>query len=110
MIEMLAETSTERLNMFPAKHGISKYYSPNTIMSKELLEYNKHCKYSFGEYVQAHHQNQPMSTMKECAINGIYLRPNTNKQGGHIVMNLSTGKEITRGKVTPIPLTPIVQE
>ena len=65
MIEELAVISTNRLNMFPAKHGISSYYSPATIVTGKVLDYNKHCKYEFGEYVQVHNQNNPTNEMME---------------------------------------------
>ena len=42
----LAELVTERLNMFPAKHGISKCCSPNAIVSKQPLDCKKHCRAS----------------------------------------------------------------
>ena len=109
MIQELAELVTERLNMFPAKHGISQYYSPAVIMNRRPLDYNKHCKHSFGEYVQAGQQNDPTNTPIERTIDAIYMRPNDNQQGGHRVMNLNTGKIITRNKVITIPLTKIVQ-
>ena len=55
----------ERINMFPAKHGMSECFSPNAIMNKEQMDFNKHCKYSFGEFAQAHHQNNPTNTVEE---------------------------------------------
>ena len=110
MIQELAELVTERLNMFPAKHGISQYYSPAVIMNRRPLDYTKHCQHSFGEYVQAGQQNDPTNTTIERTIDAIYMRPNDNQQGGHRVMNLNTGKIITRNKVITIPLTKIVKD
>ena len=57
------------------------YYSPEAIVTQKALDYNKHCKYSFGEYVQAHHENLNTNDMKERTIDAIYLRPNSNMQG-----------------------------
>ena len=74
-------------------------------MTKKVLDYNKHCKYEFGEYVQAHHQNNKVNDMKERTIDAIYLKPNDNKHGGHVLMNLNTGERKIRGNVTPLPLT-----
>ena len=73
------------------------------------MDYNKHCKYSFGEYIQAHHQNVIRNDMTAHTIDAIYLYPNYNTQGGHICMNLNTGKHITCSKVTPIPLPEVVK-
>ena len=64
MIKVLAIISIDRLNMFPAKHGVLSYYSPVAIMTQLMLDYNKHCKYSFGEYVQAH----PNTTDKNMTV------------------------------------------
>ena len=45
MIIALAESCATKLNMFPAKHGISNYYSPETIITGRTLDYNKHCQH-----------------------------------------------------------------
>ena len=47
--------------------------------------------------------------MKERTIDAIYLCPNINIQGGHVCMNLSTGKRITRNKITPVPMSEVVK-
>ena len=44
--------------------------------------------------------SEPTNDMTERGIDGIYLRPNENDQGGHLVMNLNTGRRISRNKVT----------
>jgi len=79
-------------------------------MTQQPLDYNKHCKYKFGEYLQAHHQNQPTNTMAERTINAIYLQPNDNTQGGHVLMNLNTGEKFSRGQVAAVPLTQAVKD
>ena len=96
MIKALAELSAERLNYFPVKHGLSLYYSPENIVTKKVLDCNKHYKYEFREYVQAHHWNNKANDMKGRTIDAIYLRPNDNKQGGHVLMNLNTRERIIR--------------
>ena len=73
LINELAKFGTKRLNYFPVKKGISKYYSPSTVLTRKILDYNKHCKNKFGAYLQAHQQNQPTNTMMERSINGIYI-------------------------------------
>ena len=96
MIIALGEQVAKRLNMFPAKNGISEYYSPETIVTGRMLDYKKHLQHEFGEYVQGTNQNNPTRSMIERCIDGIYLYPNMNKQGGHVIMNLSTGRVLTR--------------
>ena len=110
MIQALVEYATEQFNIFPSKHRISSYYSLRLIMTQQPLEYNKHCKYKFGEYVQAHHQNQPTNTMAEQKINTIYLRPSNNTHGRHVLMNLNTGEKFLRGRVTAVPLMQAVKD
>ena len=46
--------AAKKLIFFPIKNGVSKHYSPRMILHKENLDYEKHCKYVLGEYVQAH--------------------------------------------------------
>ena len=96
MIIKLAEMSADRLNWFPANNGVSKYSSPRTIIEDRLLDYKKDCAHEFGTYVQAHTQNTPVNSMNERTLDCIYLRSNNNNQGGHVVINLHTGKRITR--------------
>ena len=78
MIIYLALSTTAKLNYFPSKQGLSKYYSPRMLLHRRNLEFNKHCQFSFGAYVQAYNENNPMNTMQERAINCIYLRPTTS--------------------------------
>ena len=62
MIKYLVLTSTEQLNYFPAKGGISDTLSPRVILRKGNLNYTKHCKYSFGAYIQAHDETYEKNT------------------------------------------------
>ena len=82
MIEALCELVTDRLNLFPAKTGILECCSPNTIVSKQPLDCEKHCQCSFGDHAQASQQNKPTNAMVECTIDAICVRPNDNEQGG----------------------------
>ena len=47
----------------------------------------------------------PTQSMVERAVDAICLRPNSNRQGGHRVVNLHTGKPIAQNKVAPVPMT-----
>ena len=108
MIKYLALISTRMLNFFPVKGGILKYYSPNMIMNKSRLDYDKHCKVQFGAYVQAYRETQPKNSQDARTIDAVYLRPTDNQQGGHEVLNLNTGRVITTLTVTEIPVTEVV--
>jgi hypothetical protein len=43
LIRYLVQTQASQLNLFPAKGGISPYYSPSTILGLPTLDYAKHC-------------------------------------------------------------------
>ena len=57
MIRYLTMVSGMQLNFFPAKGGVSTYYSPRMIMDQTNLDYTKHCTTPFGAYVQAYHKS-----------------------------------------------------
>ena len=39
------------LNMFPHKDGVYQDLSPRAIITGQDIDYNKHCKLEFGEYM-----------------------------------------------------------
>ena len=55
MIEQLAMSITDHITWFPVKGGISKHYSPYTILSLKVINFKKRLMNSFGDYVQANH-------------------------------------------------------
>jgi hypothetical protein len=59
MTKFLVIDAAKKLNFFPAKLGISKYYSPRMIMHQKNLNYSKHCNFTFGAYIQAHDEPSP---------------------------------------------------
>jgi hypothetical protein len=107
MLQYLAMISTHQLNYFPAKGGISPYFSPHAILTGRPLDYEKHCQIPFGAYVQANNEPNPTNTNAP-TIDCIYLRPFPNLQGGHDLINLKTGRVITRRRVTEFPVTELV--
>ena len=97
MVKYAVIEMTARLNYFPAKNGISKFHSPNTILHGKPLDYNKHCRYAFGAYVQAHDDDiTNKNSMQPRTLDCIYLRPVTNQQGGHELLTLDKWSIITR--------------
>ena len=93
------------LNLFPAKDGVSKHYSPKMILTNESLDYDKHFQVAFGQYVQVNHESNQKNSNIARTLDAIYLRPNNNIQSGHEVMDLSTGRVITKLVVNPIPMS-----
>jgi hypothetical protein len=74
MQQVLVMDSARKLNYFPPRGATSHFYSSRMIMHKEVLDYEKHCVFSFGTYVQAHDENDPTNSLK----------PRASKiQGGH---------------------------
>ena len=106
MIQELVSQSAAKLNYFPAKHGVSKYYSPRMILHQVNLDYDKHCRYAFGTYVQAHDEPGNTSTNASRSLDCIYLSHNSrNTQGGHRLLHLPTNRIVIRRNITPSPIT-----
>jgi hypothetical protein len=108
MLRYLAMVCAQQLNFFPAKGGVSPYYSPHVLLGGRDLDYNKHCQVPFGAYVQAVQENNPKNTNAPRTIEAIYLRPSNNIQGGHELMDLNSGRVITRPRVWELPVTSLV--
>ena len=103
MLVPFCEESNHCLRIVPAKGGISEDLSPYTIMTHRHVDYETDLKYSFGSYVGANEDGD--NTMKDRILDCIYLRPTRNLQGGHEVMDLRTGRVITRPRVWLLPMT-----
>jgi hypothetical protein len=108
LIRYLVTTQASQLNLFPAKGGISPYYSPRTILGLPVLDYNKHCTVPFGAYVQANHEMNQTNSNAARTIDAIYLHPAINMQGGHELYDFNSNRVITRARVTQIPVTDMV--
>ena len=72
MIKAGLEEVTMKLNCVVPKEGVSKQYSPYTILHKRPLDYQKHCKYAHGTYVQAEDEFHPKNTMRARTMDAIY--------------------------------------
>ena len=61
IIEM-AKASVFWLNSLPQKNGLDSKLSPRTIVTGQKLDFKRHCRFQFGEYVQTHEEhNNSMS-------------------------------------------------
>jgi hypothetical protein len=92
------------INAFPPSSGVSKTYSPRTIMTGSILDYVKHCKLPVGAYVETHEENTPTNTMKERTRAAICLGPTANFQGSYKFLCLRTGRRITRKQFQEMPM------
>ena len=79
MIRYLAMVCARQLNLFPAKHGISKHYSPHMIITGRNFDYKKYCVCEFGAYVQG--TTKTTNTNLARTIDAIYLRPANSING-----------------------------
>ena len=90
------------LNTFSPSSSVHETLSPRTIITGKNIDFNKHCKYEFGTYVQTHEQTD--NTMRARTVGAIALRPNGNDQGGYYFLSLITGRRLDRLHATPLPM------
>ena len=108
LVKIMVTESPRKLNYFPNKNGVSKYYSPSMIVAQENLDSDRHCKYACGDYVQAHEEPEHTNTNAARSLDCLYLRPAPKSQSGHELLHLQTNKIITRRNLTPVPITPSI--
>ena len=106
MIKSLAYEVTKEANYFPVKDGVSTILSPRQLIDRKNLDYNRDFGIPFGSYVAATAATD--ITPKARTRSSIYLGTPDNIQGGHLVMSLEAGFEISSSKVTKLPITDIV--
>ena len=90
------------LNMFLHKGGISQTMSLHTLLTGLTMNYNRHCRLEFGEYVQTHEEHD--NSLNPRTIGALALHPTGNVQGGYFFFSLTTGKVINRMRWTTIPM------
>lgn len=102
MIMKLTKSVLFWLNSVPPTNGISSTQSPRQIVTGHTIDYNKHCRYHFGEYVQTHEEHN--NSLNTRTIGAIALRPTGNHQGGYYFMSLVTGRVVNRLHATKLPM------
>jgi hypothetical protein len=108
LVKYLVMESAKKLNYFPNKNGVSKYYSPRMILHQENIDYERHCEYRIGEYVLAHDEPARTNTNAPRALDCIYLCATESIQEGHELLHLQMNSVITRHKLTKMVLTPSI--
>jgi hypothetical protein len=73
LVKYIVMESAKKLNFFPNKYGVSKVFSPRMIMHHENLDYERHCTYQIGEFVQAHEEPTHTNTNAPRSLDCIYL-------------------------------------
>ena len=73
------------------------------------MNFERHCRIPLLQTALAHDEPTPLNSLKARAIEGVYLGPTNNVQGGHWVYNLETKAKITCQYITEVPegLTPL---
>ena len=91
------------LNAYPRKPGVTDTMNPRTSITELMIDYNKHNKLQFGEYVQTHklHKNR---TGTARTIGALSLSPKRNDQGGKRFYSLRTVRMINYIHCTPSPI------
>jgi hypothetical protein len=90
------------LNGFPHPLGISQVLSPRTIVTGLTINYTKHCRIEYGQYVQTHEKHD--NTMVTQTIGALALRPTGNQQGGYYFYSLMSGQRLHRTHWTELPM------
>ena len=105
MIKYLAFEVVIKLNYFTVKGGLSPYDSPRVIVDQQTLDYNKHCKITFGAFVQKDNDNNMKNSNISRTIDGIYLLSLNKILGVHEIFGLHSHRVITIWKIVEIPIT-----
>ncbi len=108
IITEMAKHSVFWLNSFPSENGVSTSMIPRTIITGQMVDFNKHCRFQFGEYVQTHEQHD--NSMVPRTIGALAMRPTGNTQGSFYFYSLSTGRIINRRHATKLPMSAEVIE
>ena len=91
------------LNVLPCKGGL-KGISPRELITGVKVDYNIHCKLSFGDYVQTHEEGNIKNGPEARTLGAISLGPNATSITGYWFLNLNTGKVVHRRSWTALPM------
>ncbi|KAL7559815.1 hypothetical protein ACA910_003979 [Epithemia clementina (nom. ined.)] len=76
--------------------------SPRQIITGLDINYSRHCKAEFGDYIQTHEEHD--NTMATRTIGALALRPTGNAQGAYYCLSLTTGRVIRQARWTALPM------
>ena len=77
--------------------------NPRELITGSGLDYQRHCKYEFGTYVQIHEDTY--NTMRPRTFGLIALRPTRNEQGRHFFLLITTGRRLNQLHLTEFPMS-----
>ena len=102
LVVQMVSTCNFWLNIYPPKDGVSRSINPRELLTGTKIDYNKHIRAEFGEYVQVHEEHD--NSMQSRTTGAIATKPTGNVQGGHWFYSLTTGRMLDRQKWTPLPM------
>ena len=102
LVAEMAKASVFWLNWMPPKDSFGNQLSRRTIIRGQKLDYNRHCRFQFGEYVQTHEQHD--NSMNPRTVGALALHPTGNAQESFYFMSISTGRVLNRLHATPLPM------
>ena len=79
--------ATRKLNYFPARYGVSKYYSPRMILHHQNLDFEHDCSFVTGEYVQGNNEVKKTNNQEARTLDCLHLRPLNNHQGSYSLLH-----------------------
>jgi len=80
--------------MIPMETGISPTLSPSAIIEDMHLNYERHCRLRFLEYVLIH--NESKSDLNPRVSAALNLGPTGDEQGNHLFYNIATNRIVKR--------------
>ncbi|KAL7470808.1 hypothetical protein ACHAXS_011072 [Conticribra weissflogii] len=92
------------LNAFPTKNGVSTKFSPREIVTRQPLDFTKHCRTPFGSYCEVHDEPAPLNSMRPRTHPAIALGPTGNAQGTYKFFCLEKGTVLKRNHWTEYPM------
>jgi hypothetical protein len=102
LVVQMVSTCNFWLNVYPPKDGVSRKINPRELITGVKIDYNKHVRAAYGDYVQVHEEhNNSMATRTTGAI---ATKPTGNAQGGFWFYSLTTGRMLDRTRWTPLPM------
>ena len=103
IIEMV-QAVVRKMNLFPAKEGISDTYSTQQIMDGRVTDYTRDASFAFGSFCLASNEPQPSNTMEARGFEALALDTLWNLQSGYRVLDLQTWEVVTRAHITVLPM------
>ncbi len=102
LVVQMVSTCNFWLNVYPPKDGVSRNINPRELITGVKIDFKKHIRAEFGEYVQVHEEHD--NSMNTRTTGAIATKPTGNAQGGHWFYSLATGRMLDRRRWTPLPM------